>query len=405
VRHSFIYILLISRSAQINKIMRASYGLGMGQLCERYMLCVGLVFAACQLASGSVLDENFPITTAIPTTVLNGTFPVTFSWGTSTASYQVEGGWLDGGKGLSTWDSFSHTPGMIANGDTGDVANDMYHLYPADIELMKAQGLQHYRFSISWARIMPSGVGPVNQAGIDYYNDLINLLIKNGIEPHVTIYHNDMPLALTFYPYMSNPMLDGERFPIWFTDYAQVLFENFGDRVSNWFTFNEPWCFSVLGIDGDRDPYTIAHTSIIAHARVVDLYRSQYLQRSPADKKGTIGIVLNTAHFYPLTADSQLDQVAADRAYDFQYDWFLGPMVRGEYPQSMRETLGDRLPSFTDEEVRLVKGSLDFVAINYYFPYMTTAGGWSADDAGEFSLLCITPFLSHMCILLTILFH
>ena len=186
--------------------------------------------------------------TPIPSSITNKVFPSSFIFGTSTSAYQVEGGWLDGNKGLSNWDSFSHTPGMINNNDTGDIANDVYHLYPQDIQLMKKYNLKHYRFSISWVRILPLGLNTkINQEGIAYYNDLINQLLDNGIEPHVTIFHADIPLALTMYPYKSNPFLDYQNFPIWFTNYAEILFNNFGDRVKHWFTFNEPWCTAVFG--------------------------------------------------------------------------------------------------------------------------------------------------------------
>jgi beta-glucosidase len=215
-----------------------------------------------------------------------------------------------------------------------------------------ASGVTHYRFSIMWNRILPcgtvSGVGScaLNQAAIDYYNDLINTLLRYGVAPHVTIYHSEMPLALTMYPYMSNPMLDQDRFVPWFTDYAEVLFAHFGDRVQQWFTFNEPFCFSVYGVYGGEDPYTIAHNTILAHASVVNLYRSKY---QPA-QKGVIGIVLNTAHFYPADAGSAEDEQLAQRGYDFWYGWFLDPLTRGEYPASMRQTLGSRLPAFTREQ-------------------------------------------------------
>lgn len=238
------------------------------------------------------------------------TFPEGFKFGVSTSSYQVEGGWLDGGKGMSVWDAYSHTPGMIANGDTGDVANDMYHLYPEDIKLMAKMNVKNYRFSIAWNRIMPTGVAPVNQAGIDYYNDLINKLIEHGVDPHVTIYHSETPLALTYYPNLPHPFMDTERFPGWFSDYAKVLFDNFGDRVKTWFTFNEPLCTSIYGTYGDQDPYTIAHSAILAHAATVNLYRTQY----QAKQQGKIGIVLNTAHFYPLTQSAE-DIQAAQRGY------------------------------------------------------------------------------------------
>lgn len=268
------------------------------------------------LASSSVLAHNHlreeTKKVPLPPSVLSAkVFPSDFVFGTSTSSYQVEGGWLEGGKGMSVWDAYSHTPGMIANGDTGDVANDMYHLYPEDIKLMAQYGLTHYRFSIAWNRIMPTGVAPVNPEGIAYYNDLINQLIAHGIEPHVTIYHSETPLALTFYPHNPNPFLDRENFPKWFADYAQVLFENFGDRVKHWFTFNEPWCTAVLGVYGDKDPYNIAHNAILAHARAVQIYRSQY----QSQQKGTIGIVLNTAHFYPADSSNPDDVAAAQRDY------------------------------------------------------------------------------------------
>lgn len=247
----------------------------------------------------------------LPPTIKDGIFPEKFAFGTSTSSYQVEGGWLDGNKGLSTWDAYSHIPGRIANGDTGDVANDMYHLYPKDIKIMAEFGLKHYRFSIAWNRIMPLGTAPVNAEGIRYYNDLINTLLENGIEPHVTIYHGEMPLALTLYPYNPMPFLDKDNFIRWFTDYSEVLFQEFGDRVKHWFTFNEPWCFSVFGVTGDKDPYQIAHNSILAHATTVQLYRSKY----QSTQMGTIGIVLNTAHFYPKDPTRLADIEASQRAY------------------------------------------------------------------------------------------
>jgi beta-glucosidase len=176
---------------------------------------------------------------------------------------------------------------------------------------MAKYGLKHYRFSIAWNRIMPTGVAPVNPEGIAYYNDLINQLVAHVIEPHATIYHSETPLALTMYPYLTNPFLDNERFQGWFTDYAAVLFDNFGDRVKHWFTFNEPFCTAVYGPVGNKDPYTIAHNAILAHASVVQLYRSKYV----ATQGGTVGIVLNTAHFYPNDPNNAADVETAARGY------------------------------------------------------------------------------------------
>lgn len=330
------------------------------------LICALLVIAL------SFAEERVPL----PDHIVQGTFPKGFKFGVSTSSYQVEGGWLDGGKGLSTWDALAHIPGNIANGDTGDIANDMYHLYPEDVKLMQKMNVKNYRFSIAWNRILPRGIGDVNQQGLDYYNDLINQLLSHGIEPHVTIYHSETPLALTMYPYNPNPFLDHENFPTWFSNYAKVLFENFGDRVKTWFTFNEPLCSSIYGTYGDVDPYNVAHGAILAHAATVNIYRTQY----QAKQGGKIGIVLNTAHFYPLDPSNPADVTAAQRGYDYWYGFFLDPLVKGYYPQSMVQTAGSRMPTFTEEQLALVKGSLDFVAINYYFPYVTSPGTFSPND-------------------------
>lgn len=341
------------------------------------LISVCAVLCAAKSKVGGERQSSVPL----PAHVLNGkVFPEGFNFGTSTSSYQVEGGWLDGGKGMSIWDSYSHTPGMIANGDKGDVANDMYHLYPEDIKLMASFGLKHYRFSIAWNRILPLGVAPVNPEAIAYYGDLIDQLLAHGIEPHVTIYHSETPLALTMYPKNPMPFLDHEHFPKWFADYADVLFSNFGDRVKHWFTFNEPFCTAVFGTYGDVDPYMIAHNAILAHAHTVALYRSTY----QTQQAGTIGIVLNTAHFYPGDASKPEDVAAAQRGYDFWYGWFMEPFTRGAYPDSMQAIVGDRLPKFTEEEKQLVKGSLDFVALNYYFPYLATPANTKASDEPSF---------------------
>jgi len=274
---------------------------------------------------------------------------------------------------LSTWDSYGHTPNKIANGDTADVTNDMFHRYPEDIQIMKQYGIHHYRFSIQWNRILPTGElkDGINEEGVKYYDDLINTLLENGVEPHVTIYHGETPLPLATYPHISMPFLDSENFPTWFADYAEVLFQRFGDRVKQWFTFNEPFCIAAYGGVNSVDQYLMAHNILIAHGETVSRYRSKYQKKQIG---GTIGIVLNTAHFYPADPTSETDKAAAERGYDFWYGWFMDPLTKGEYPKSMRDTAGKALPIFTEEQKKLIMGSLDFVAINYYFPYVTTAG-------------------------------
>ncbi|TMG00687.1 MAG: glycosyl hydrolase family protein, partial [Chloroflexi bacterium] len=169
-------------------------------------------------------------------------FPPDFSWGTATASYQVEGAWDEDGKGESIWDRFSHEPGRIMNGDTGDVACDQYHRYKEDVALMKELGLRGYRFSISWPRIFPEGKGKMNQAGLDYYNRLVDELLANGIRPFPTLYHWDLPQALQDEGGWANRDIIGH-----FTTYAETCIKSLGDRVKHWMVFNEPWVFTFLG--------------------------------------------------------------------------------------------------------------------------------------------------------------
>lgn len=308
-------------------------------------------------------------------------FPKGFKFGVSTSSYQVEGGWLDGGKGPTLLDVEFHIPGTSYENDNGDVANDMYHLYPEDIQQMKAFGITNYRFSLNWARILPTGKDKINPDGVAYYNDLINKLLEAGIEPHVTLYHGETPAALAMWPNPSNVFLNQDNFVKWFTDFADVVFESFGDRVKNWFTFNEPFCISVYGpINDGIVEYQTAHTLILAHASTYRLYESKY----KAKQGGTVGIVLNTAHFYPLDNSSADDIEAAGRGYDFWYNWFLSPLVYGEYPVRMQNIVGDRLPKFTSEQLVMVKGAIDFVAINYYFPYLTSPGTALPSDPTSF---------------------
>ncbi|TYZ58837.1 hypothetical protein PybrP1_005137 [[Pythium] brassicae (nom. inval.)] len=172
------------------------------------------------------------------------TFPEGFVWGTATASYQIEGATEEGGRGDSIWDAFSRTPGKVLNGHTGAVAVDHYHRYKEDVQLMKNMGLKSYRLSISWPRIIPAGVGAVNEEGVAFYNNLINELLANGIEPLVTLYHWDLPLPLLT---EFDGWLGGKHIQDAFAAYARVCFARFGDRVKSWLTLNEPWCSAFLG--------------------------------------------------------------------------------------------------------------------------------------------------------------
>lgn len=293
-------------------------------------------------------------------------FPDGFTWGAATSSYQIEGAWLEGGKGLSVWDAFVHTPGKTQNGDTGDVACDHYHRSREDVALMAELGLTAYRFSIAWPRIQPTGYGLPNPAGIRFYSELIDALLEHGITPWATLHHWDLPLALHLeHDGWLNPRMAG-----FFGEYARICFEHFGDRVKHWITLNEPWVTAVLGYGQGLfapgrvsrvEPYRSAHEMLRAHGRAVEIYRGDFQPR----QGGVIGITNNCDWREPLT-DSDEDRAAAERAREFFLGWFADPLYRGDYPLSMRERVGERLPAFSSEDVALIRGSNDFFGLNHY---------------------------------------
>jgi beta-glucosidase len=308
-------------------------------------------------------------------------FPVDFIWGSATSSYQIEGGWNKGGKGPSIWDAFCQIPGKIHNNESGQIACDHYNRMEEDVALMKDLGLKAYRFSISWPRIQPTGKGKVNMAGIEFYSKLIDALLKNDIEPWVTLYHWDLPLALQF----EDDGWTGEAISDYFAKYADICFEHFGDRVKNWITINEPWVVAMLGYGqgvfapgrtSNTEPYLAGHNLIKAHAKAVDIYRKKY----QAAQKGKIGITNNGDWREPLT-DKEEDKLAAERALEFFLAWFADPIYKGKYPDTMINRLGDRLPKFSSEEIEIIKGSSDFFGLNHYTTmYAADSGGQIADQ-------------------------
>ncbi|CAI9105437.1 OLC1v1004362C1 [Oldenlandia corymbosa var. corymbosa] len=309
-------------------------------------------------------------------------FPEDFVFGAGTSAYQVEGAAFEDGRLASIWDTYVHADNEFTsvnyNGASGDVACDQYHKYKEDVQLMVDIGLEAYRFSISWARLIPNGNGPVNPKGLEYYNNLINELIKHGIEPHVTLYHLDTPQALEdeYKGWLSPKMVRD------FTSYADVCFKEFGDRVSHWTTINEANVFAIGGYDNgltppgrcsspfgfvctrgnsSTEPYIAAHNMLLAHSSVVKLYRRKY----KATQHGFVGLNLFAPWFAPSTNATE-DAVATQRTIDFYIGWFLHPLVYGEYPEIIKENAGTRLPDLTSNEVKLVKGSFDFIGMNHY---------------------------------------
>ncbi|XP_024540820.1 beta-glucosidase 4 isoform X1 [Selaginella moellendorffii] len=304
-------------------------------------------------------------------------FPHRFVFGTATASYQVEGAFDEGGRGLSIWDTFCKTPGRILDASNGDLAVDQYHRYKEDVDNMAEMGVDAYRFSVAWARIYPDGLEKgVNKEGVTYYNKLIDYLLEKGIKPYVTLYHWDLPQKLhdSFGGWTSQEIVKH------FAAYAETCFAAFGDRVKHWITFNEPLQFSVLGYglgihapgrcsdrryckagDSATEPYLAGHNVILSHAAAVKIYREKF----KALQGGVVGITVDAEWAEPMT-DSVDDKVASQRRLEFQLGWFLDPFFFGDYPATMREYVGDRLPKFTPEEQKSVRGSVEFVGINHY---------------------------------------
>lgn len=288
------------------------------------------------------------------------TFPAGFTWGVATAAYQIEGAVNEDGRGKSVWDTFSHTPGRTANGETGDVACDHYHRVEQDVQLIKDLNFTSYRFSISWTRIFPNGVGDPNLEGIAFYNRLIDELVSKGIDPAITLFHWDYPQALEDLGGWTHPDA-----PKWFGDYAETVFRAFGDRCKFWITLNEPWCFAFLGngigihAPGNKDHelcYKVAHGQILGHGEAVARYRA-------LNQGGKIGITTNHRYDVPFSDDPK-DVLATEQSNIWNVNWFLDPIYLGHYPEYMVKRFP--LPEFTEPQSKLISQPTDFMGLNFY---------------------------------------
>ncbi|CAL5363050.1 unnamed protein product [Camellia sinensis] len=377
---------------------------------------------------GSILSKQPPLPD----------FPPHFIFGSATSAYQVEGAWNEGGRGPSIWDSFSHTAGKICDGSNGDIAVDQYHRYKEDIDLLAKLGFGAYRFSMSWSRIFPDGLGTkMNEEGIAYYNSVINALLERGIQPFVTLYHWDLPLNLhesmggwlneqvvaiawlekamqdngkereklrelrirhlstkhsknpndnyKFLPkstktngYDLSSRCSNNSFTILRNVtsshllFTETCFSNFGDRVKNWITINEPLQTAVNGYEigifapgrcehALTEPYLVAHHQLLAHAEAVSIYRNKYQDK----QGGQIGLVVD-CEWAEALSDKIEDKKAAARRLDFQLGWYLDPIFYDDYPETMREILGNRLPKFSQKDKELLRNSVDFIGLNHY---------------------------------------
>lgn len=296
-------------------------------------------------------------------------FPKDFIWGTATAAYQVEGAWNEDGKGESIWDRFCHIPGHIERDENGDIACDQYHRFPDDIQLMKEINIPNYRFSLSWPRIFPSGSGTINQKGIDHYNRLIDTLLETGIKPWITLYHWDLPQAL--HDAGGWPKRELTDF---FAHFAETAVSHFGDRVTRWMTFNEPWVVAFMGYDagifapGIRDrkkAFLTAYHLMLAHGKAYNAIKA-------VKPDAHVGFTHNFANYVNLSRD------AASEEY-IRFKWeesngiFLQPVLQGRYPELILERLDRIAPNVNPDDLK-VMNRYDFIGLQYYMDMLVSNG-------------------------------
>jgi beta-glucosidase len=299
--------------------------------------------------------------------------PDGFAWGTATASYQIEGAVAEDGRSPSIWDTFSHTPGKVQDGDTGDVADDHYHRYAEDVDLMAGLGVGWYRFSLAWPRLLPEGGGALNEAGLDFYSRLIDTLLAKGIRPWVTLYHWDLPQVLQ--DRGGWPERDtAERF----AEYAAAVHARLSDRVKHWTTLNEPWVSAFVGhatgrhapgmADGEA-ALRAAHHLMLGHGLAIEAMRAQ----DGGDCE--YGITLNL-HPVDAASDDPADADAARRADGLSNRIFLDPLLRGSYPADLLEDVRDVSDGghIRDGDEQRIHVPLDFLGINYYFRSVVRKG-------------------------------
>jgi beta-glucosidase len=309
-------------------------------------------------------------------------FPSDFLWGAATSAYQIEGATREDGRGPSVWDQFAATPGRVRGGDTGDVAVDHYHRMEQDVALMADLGLNSYRFSIAWPRILPQGTGAINVPGLDFYDRLVDQLLAKGIAPVATLYHWDLPLAL----YERGGWRSRDT-ALAFADYAEAVARRIGDRTGWWITQNEPWCSAYLGyVDGLHAPgihddaqaaIDVSHHLLLSHGLAMQRIRAH------ARPGAHVGIALN---LFPIFAGDERAETlqAVERAYRFHNRWFLDPIFRGEYPDGLFTDLGVAPPPIQDGDLAAICAPTDFLGVNYYNRWIIRAQTQPNGSNGHF---------------------
>ncbi len=294
-------------------------------------------------------------------------FPTGFTWGAATSSYQIEGD--RAGRGDNVWDAFCRVPGKVLGGDHADVACDHLRLMADDVKMMADLGLQAYRFSFAWARVLPEGVGTPAASGLRQYHQLIDLLLEHDIEPVPTLFHWDLPQALE-----DRGGFRARESALWFADYAALMVSEYGDRVERWATLNEPWCYAYLGhasgehAPGMRDPsaaVAVAHHQLLAHGRAVEVMRSLRPELS-------IGTVINPA---PVHVDDELGDDARRRIDGTLNRWWFDSLLLGHYPADVLDDLGPWADCVHDGDEHMIGQELDWLGINYYNDHFYTSRG------------------------------
>ena len=294
-----------------------------------------------------------------------------FVWGAATAAYQIEGAYRQDGKGLSIWDVAAHSEGFVKNGDTGDGACDHYNRYKEDVKIMKEIGIKGYRFSIAWTRVLPEGIGRINQKGLDFYDKLIDQLLENDIHPYATLFHWDYPMEL----YIRGGWLNPDS-PKWFAEYAKIIVDRLSDRVTYWFTLNEPQCFIGMGhSEGKHAPgirlplsqvLTAGHNALLAHGMAVDVIRKNAKQPSKIGY-APCGLI-------KIPATNNEKDIAAARKATFSVvekdhwnnTWWMDPVFLGEYPQDGLKLFEEDLPHFGEDDFKIISQPIDFCGVNIY---------------------------------------
>ncbi|KAG7551010.1 Glycoside hydrolase family 1 [Arabidopsis thaliana x Arabidopsis arenosa] len=335
-------------------------------------------------------STNGPICSSTSTSFNRDIFPQGFIFGAASAAFQYEGAVQEGCRGPSMWDYYTLKHPERTNNDNADVAVDFYHRYKEDIQLLKKLNMDGFRFSFSWPRIFPHGRKDkgVSKVGVKFYHDLIDELLANGITPLATIFHWDIPQDLEdeYGGFLSERVIDD------FVEFANFTFNEYGHKVKKWITFNEPWVYSRAGYDiGKKAPgrcsqyvnktclggssghelYIVSHNLLLAHAEAVHEFR-----KCAKCKGGKIGIAHSPSWFEPHALESSPHaNVSVERALEFMLGWHMNPTTYGDYPQIMKDQVGDRLPKFTEDQKQKLKMTYDFVGINYYTATFATYNG------------------------------